>query len=124
MPIYNLYCDDCLLDIEIECSISEYDNRMKTIVCPECTSRNVHRNYQHDNIYSSVKNVNTIGKLADKNAKINKTQINEMQHKKKESTVEAPKAWYKDDKFGTATPKEINKMSTEQKTKYIMEGKK
>lgn len=124
MPTYDLYCDDCLQEIEIECSISDYDNRMKNIVCPNCTSKNVYRDYSRDNVYSSVRDVKTIGQLADKNAKVNQSKINEMKHKKQESTAEVPKPWYKNDKFGTATPKEINKMSTEQKTKYIMEGRK
>jgi hypothetical protein len=124
MPIYNLYCEDCNLDIEIECPISKYDSAMKNIVCPECTSRNVHRNYSHDNIYSSVKSVKTIGQLADKNAKLKKSSIQEELHKKKESTPEALKLWYKDSKYGEATPKEINKMNDNQKLKYIMEGKK
>ena len=124
MPIYNLYCEDCNLDIEIECPISKYDSAMKNIVCPKCTSRNVHRNYSHDNIYSSVKSVKTIGQLADKNAKLKESSIQEELHKKKESTPEAPKLWYKDSKYGKATPKEINKMNDNQKLKYIMEGKK
>ena len=48
--------------------------------------------------------------------------IAEAEAKKRESTPEAPKAWY--DKYGTATPKEINKMTPQQKTRYIMEGRK
>lgn len=123
MPIYNLYCDDCSHDIEIVCSISQYDDTIKNIVCPNCDSKNVYRNYQEDNIYSSIKDVKTIGQLADKNAKINKNKIAEANHKEKESQPKQATAWYKDPKFGTASSKEINKMSNEQKTKYIMEGR-
>lgn len=120
MPTYNLYCDDCLLSIEIECSISEYDNRMKNIVCPECTSRNVYRNYQEDNVYSSVKDIKTIGQLADKNTKRMQSQIKEHQDKNKKPEQEKP--WYHE--YATATNKEVNKMTNKQKAKYIMEGKK
>ncbi len=122
MPVYNLYCEDCLLDIEIECSVSEYDNRMKNIVCPECTSRKVYRNYQNDNVYSSVREVKTIGQLADANTKKYRSQLNEEDAKKKESQKEQ-KPWYIN-KDTTASTKEINNMTKEQQKKYIMEGKK
>jgi hypothetical protein len=103
----------------MECSIAEYDNRMKNIVCPMCTSRNVYRDYSSDNIYSSVKEVKTIGQLADKNAKQMSSQIKEHQDKNQKSEQ---KPWYHE--YATATNKEINKMTNKQKANYIMEGKK
>lgn len=120
MPEYNLYCDDCDQDITIFCKVSEYDTRMKNVVCPNCTSRNVYRNYQEDNVYSSIKDIKTIGQLADKNAKKMGSKISENQDKKPK--VENDKPWYHE--FATATNKEINKMTKQQKAKYIMEGKK
>lgn len=120
MPEYNLYCDDCDQDIEIFCSISEYENKMKNIVCPNCTSRNIYRNYQNDNIYSSVKDIKTIGQLADLNAKKMGSKLREEVDKK--AKPESPKPWYHE--FATASNREINKMTDKQKTKYIMEGKK
>lgn len=124
MPTYNLRCDVCLQDIEMRCSISDYDEVMKHVECPNCTSRNVYRNYEADNIYSSVKDVKTIGQLADKNAKLNRTKISEANSKKKESEPQQEQPWYQNAKYGSASFKEINKMSNEQKVKYIMEGRK
>lgn len=124
MPEYNLYCDDCDQDIEIFCSISEYESRMKHIVCPNCTSRNIYRNYQHDNVYSSVKDVKTVGQLADRNAQKNKIKIAEEKQKQLEKNPTTKQPWYKDKKYGEVSYKEINQMSSQQKTKYIMEGKK
>lgn len=118
MPRYSLYCEDCLQDIEIECSIAEYDNRMKNIVCPNCTSRNVYRNYSEDNVYSSVKDIKTIGQLAEKNAKENKSKIQELDSQKPKKE----KPWYHN--AASVTNKEINKMTKKQKRDYIMRGKK
>jgi len=118
MPTYNLYCHDCLQEIEIECRISDYDNRMKNIVCPNCTSRNVYRDYVRDNIYSSVRDVKTIGQLADKNSKENKSKIQEIEAQKPKKQT----PWYHN--AGGASPQEINKMTKKQKKDYIMKGKK
>ena len=65
---------------------------------------------------------NTIGSVADKNAKINKNKISENEHKQREANPEPQKPWHH--QFGDATPKEINKMTAQQKTRYIMEGRK
>lgn len=122
MPEYNLYCEDCDQDIEIFCKISEYETRMKNITCPNCTSRNVYRDYRQDNIYSSVKDVKTIGQLAEKNAKKMGSKIAEEREKTKKKEPE--KQWYQNSKFGDASRKEINKMTAEQKKKYVLNGKK
>ena len=122
MPIYSLYCDDCLQEIEIECKISEYDSRMKQIICPSCSSRKVYRNYESDNIYSTIKEVKTLGQLAEKNTKKMGGKLKEEQEKKQ--AKEPPKPWYHDSKLGDASRKEINKMTPEQKKKYILKGKK
>jgi hypothetical protein len=121
MPFYNLCCEDCDQKIEIFCSISEYDKRISKTVCPTCSSKNIYRDYQSDNIYSTVKEIKTVGQLADANAKKYKSILNEADAKKQEETkVEKP--WYQ--KNAQATSKEINKMTKKQKQKYIMEGKK
>jgi|688.fasta_scaffold09695_18 hypothetical protein len=123
MPTYSFCCEDCAATTEIECRVAEYKAKSKKVSCSVCNSKNVYRDFKADNVQGSVKNVNTIGQLADKNAKKNKTKISEAKHKQKESTIQAPQPWYKNSKYGSATPKEINKMSTDQTTKYIMEGK-
>jgi hypothetical protein len=121
MPTYNLYCEDCDQDIEIFCKISEYEIRMKNIVCPNCISKNVYRNYQEDNIYSSVNDIRTIGQLAEFNTKKMGSQLAEEYEKNKKPET---KQWYQHNKYGDATRKQINSMTPEQKKKYIIEGKK
>jgi len=55
----------------------------------------------------------TIGQLADKNTKKNKSQLDEAAAKKRETEPQQPDVSYR---------KKINKMTPEQKHKYIMEG--
>lgn len=121
MPIYNLYCEDCDQDIEIFCKVSEYETKMKNIVCPNCTSRNVYRNYQEDNIYSTVKEIKTVGQLAEHNTKKMGSKLTEEYEKNKKPEN---KQWYQDSKYGAASRKQINKMTPEQKKKYILKGDK
>jgi hypothetical protein len=121
MPNYNLYCDDCDQEIEIFCSIKDYDTRMKNIICPNCCSRKIYRNYQEDNIYSSIKEITTVGQLAEKNTKKMGSKIDEEYHKNKR---EESKQWYQSPKYGEASRSEINKMTREQKKNYILKGKK
>ena len=72
-----------------------------------------------------VYNCDTVSKLAAKNSKDYKSQLEEAAAKRKEEAPPPPKKeWYQDDKFGGATPKEINKMSRNQQVRYIMEGRK
>ena len=61
--------------------------------------------------------------MADRNAKVNASKINETEAKKKESSAaKKDQPWYK--KSGTASASEINTMSKKQKQDYIMKGKK
>ena len=68
--------------------------------------------------------IDTIGKLADYNSKINKNKMEEEAHKKLEDNPPPPKPWYDNPKYGGASSREINKMNTKQKMRYIMEGRK
>jgi putative FmdB family regulatory protein len=117
MPTYIYECKAC------EHSFEEWqkmtDDPLKK--CPECGKKKLFK-VLTGGIHGFVSGSETIGGLADKNARENKSKIAEAEAKKRESTPQAPKAWY--DKYGTATPKEINKMTPQQKTRYIMEGRK
>ena len=117
MPTYIYECSAC------EHSFEEWqkmtDDPLKK--CPECGKKKLFK-VLTGGLYGFVSGSETIGGLADKNARENKNKIAEAEAKKRESIPEAPKAWY--DKYGTATPKEINKMTPQQKTRYIMEGRK
>ena len=117
MPTYSLICEDCSQGIEVECYMSEYDAAIKNLTCPSCTSRNIHRDYQEDNIHTYCVNVTTIGQLADRNTKKMKSQLEEEDAKRPK--VKVP--WHHEK--ATKTNKEIGKMTPERKKKYIMEGK-
>lgn len=109
------YCEHLLEDV-----YQKVDEEPLTL-CPSCHENGLRRIIT-GGAYAFVKNTNTIGGLADKNAKNNKSQIQEHQHKNKESKPKDDKPWYK--KEGSATKSEINNMTKQQKAKYIMEGKK
>lgn len=117
MPLYDYECSACKhAKTDVEQSVKEKPFEY----CVRCGQKTFERIIHSPMVF--VKNVSTIGQLSDKNARENKNKISEAEAKKRESTPEAPKTWY--DKHGTATPKEINKMTPQQKTRYIMEGRK
>ena len=66
MPFYSFLCDDCLFDFEANITIDEYDNLLSKIVCPNCLSRNVFRDYKSDNVSGGVV-FKTLGAIADRN---------------------------------------------------------
>lgn len=122
MPSYNFKCEDCDSEIELQCSISEYPDLIKNIRCPGCSSVNVHRDYSNDNIYSSVREIKTIGQLAEFNTKKMGSKLQEEYEKNKPKEEVAQ--WYQNSKLGDASRKEINKMTKEQKKRYVLTGKK
>lgn len=121
MPVYNFVCEDCNAEIELSCSISEYPEMIEDLNCPACSSKNVHRDYSQDNIYSTVREIRTVGQLAEANTKKMGSKLQEEYEKNK--GPEPQKPWYQDSKFGDASRKEINKMTPQQKKKYVLTGK-
>jgi putative FmdB family regulatory protein len=120
MPTYDYECSSCehkVLDIR------QSFNDEPLTECPECGKLKLFR-VVTGGLMTKVNNIDTVGKLADKNSKKYKSQIDEAaaKHKEENPSPEAP--WYHNQKFGGATPKEINKMSKQQQFKYIMEGRK
>ena len=118
MPTYDYECENCshqLLDVK------QSFNEEPLSFCPECKEPRLYRVIT-GGIHVSVKNVNTIGQLADKNASNNKSIINENQQRISENKKVPEKNWY--DKHQTATNKEVQNMTKQQKQRYIMEGKK
>lgn len=83
--------------------------------CPRC-----HKNFLQRVIYGGlghfVKDVQTIGQLADKN-------WNSLGHYKK-SELEQKSKEQQQPSYSSASNKEINKMTKEQKTRYIITGEK
>tara|TARA_R110000796_G_scaffold88809_5_gene191673 strand:+ start:250 stop:603 length:354 start_codon:yes stop_codon:yes gene_type:complete len=109
------YCEDKLEDVYQKIN----DDPLKT--CPSCGENGLIRIIS-GGAYAFVKNSNTIGGLADKNAQVNKGKIKEDFNKKSESKPVENKPWYQ--KEGSANSSEINNMTKKQQAKYIMEGKK
>ena len=118
MPTYDYECENCnhlLLDIKQ----SFHDKPLSC--CPKCQENKLYRIIT-GGIHVSVKNTNTIGQLADRNTKNNKSLIQESQHKASENKPAEERAWY--DKHKSVTNKEVQNMTKQQKARYIMEGKK
>jgi putative FmdB family regulatory protein len=89
--------------------------------CPACDQNSLKRVIS-GGAGAFVQNTNTIGSLADRNARKNSSKINEIEAKKAESKPTEEKPWYH--KSGGANGLEISKMTKEQKANYIMRGKK
>lgn len=120
MPKYDYECSGCEHQI-IDVQQSFHDEALKT--CPECGQEKLFR-IVTGGILAKVNNIDTVGKLADHNSKVNKNQLEEAAHMKREANPEPPKSWYHNPKYGNATQKEINKMNNDQIRRYIMEGRK
>lgn len=118
MPLYDYECRNCGFILE---DVLQPMTQKPLKKCNKCMMNSLKRIIT-GGIHGFVSGSDTIGGLADKNAKINKSKIAEAEHKKREETPETPKPWY--NKYGDATTKEINKMTPQQKTRYIMEGRK
>lgn len=89
------------------------------VTCPSC-GENALARIITGGAYVFVKNSTTIGSIADKNARENKGKLQEEIAKKKESQPQAQSPSY----HGSATNREIMKMTPKQQQKYIMEDKK
>lgn len=116
--LYDYKCDNCCHELK-DVYQSIKDDALTT--CPECGKSSLCR-VIYGGIASFMKDVKTIGQLADNNwAKMGHYQKSEIEsklqnNKKKESSPLSS--------AGNASAKEINKMTPEQKHKYIMTGDK
>ena len=89
--------------------------------CPSCGKDTLCR-VIYGGLGSFMKDTKTIGQLADKNwSKMGSYQRSEIESQKKaqEKKDQSPLS-----SFGSASRKEINKMTPEQKKKYIITGEK
>ena len=118
MPLYDYECKNCGAEVsDVLQKVTEPELKK----CSTCNQDSLFR-VVTGGLHSFMAGSNTIGSLADKNAKVNKNLINENIHRKQESEPKEDKPWYRE--YATATNKEVSKMSKEQKARYIMEGKK
>jgi putative FmdB family regulatory protein len=118
MPLHDYECKGCGHVLE---DVIQKFHDAPLEKCPECGENKLFR-MLCGGIHVSVKNSNTIGGLADRNAKADKNKLQEMQGKKGEGQSNTSKLWHHSN--ATVTNKEINTMTSKQKSKYILEGKK
>ena len=116
MPIYDYECRNC------EAKVSDVFQKVTDPELTKCSVCNQDALYRvvTGGLHSFMAGSNTIGSIADRNTKLNKGRINEMEAMKKERNPEPEKPWYH--KQGDKSMKDINKMTNKQKAKYIMEG--
>ena len=69
MPSYTFKCDDCEYELDLICSIKEYDEETASLCCPKCESQEFYRDYQADCVHGAVREVKTLGQLAERNEK-------------------------------------------------------
>ena len=120
MPTYDYECKSCEHQV---IDVKQGFNDEPLSLCPECSKEELFRIIT-GGIHGSVKNINTIGSLADHNSKKYKSEIAEGKAMANELNPEAPKPWYHDPKYGDASKKEVSQMSNARKLRYIMEGRK
>lgn len=116
--LYDYVCIDCNHELhDIKQSIK--DDAL--VICPSCGKDSLQR-VIYGGLASFVKDIKTLGQAADNNLKkmghYKRSEL-EAKEKEKQAAKQSPLSG-----FGPASKKEINKMTAEQKHRYIIEGKK
>lgn len=116
--LYDYECSQCG-HIIIDYFQSIHDEPIT--LCTKCNNHSLNRVIS-GGLGSFCKEAKTIGQLADKNwTKLGKYQRSEIEEKRKKEKEQKTSYF---DKLGSASKKEINKMTAEQKKKYIITGEK
>ena len=116
MPTYDYECRDCgakLNDVFQKVTDSELKK------CEACGTSGLYR-IVTGGLHGFMAGSNTVGSIADKNTKRDRSKINEEHHKKLEASPQEKKQWFQTQ--GSKTRKQINEMNQDQQKKYIMEG--
>lgn len=115
--LYDYKCDNCEHELkDVQQSIKDE----ALVLCPNCGKEALYR-VIYGGLGSFMKDAKTIGQLADRNwSKMGSYQRSELEAKNKPKNNEESNF----SNFGKATKKEINKMTPEQKKKYIITGEK
>jgi putative FmdB family regulatory protein len=115
--LYDYICDECHNEMK-DVYQSIKDDALTT--CPACGKSGLRR-VIYGGIASFMKDCKTIGSLAEKNwSQKGSYEKSDIESQSKKSTEET--SYFSS--FGSASKKEINKMTEAQKTKYIMTGEK
>ncbi len=117
MPIYDYECRNC------DAKVSDVFQKVTDPELKKCETCGTDGLYKvlTGGLHGFMAGSDTIGSIADRNTKANKNKINEMEAMKRESQPKVEKPWHHE--HTTKSMKEISKMSNEQKTRYIMEGR-
>lgn len=126
-------CDDCDYTFEVEQPLHEE----KLKICPSCKASSLYQDLRGQ--YHSMINTNTIGQLAERNTKkmgqyelqmreekLRVEKLKKNQEKLRKVGVDLPlekcehKPWY--GTLDKPTANKLNKMTPEQKVKYIKDG--
>lgn len=116
MPIYDYECKDCGAEVS---DVFQKVTDPELTTCPTCNEEGLFR-VVTGGLHSFMAGSNTVGSIADKNTRRDRNKIKEEHHKQLESNPQQKKQWYQEQ--GNKTAKEINKMNSDQKRRYIMEG--
>lgn len=116
MPEYNFICNKCNQYTTEYWHVSEYDEKFKNIKCSHCKSKKINRAYDVDNIHTTVKEIKTIGQLAEANTK--KLGKYGLEEKMRQDN----KIVDKEKKNKQDLMRKINKMTPQQQQKWIVEG--
>jgi len=110
VPHYDYACRHCgFHQLDVYQSI----NDKPLVGCPKCKKRTFERLISGGLTAFVAQEPSTIGQLADKNAKLNRSKLSEIACQKKENEPQ------KEDRSHI---RKINKMTPQQKHKWIMEG--
>jgi len=116
MPEYNFICSKCNKYTTEYWPVSEYDERFKNTKCSHCKSKKINRAYDVDNIHTTVKEIKTIGQLAEANTKkLGKYGL-------EEKMMQDDRIVDKQKKEKQDLMRKINKMTPQQQKKWIVEG--
>lgn len=117
MPTYDYKCDNCGHEIK-DIYQSFHDHSLTS--CPSCGKESLNR-IIYGGIATFVKDAKTIGQVADKNWKnMGHYKRSEIEQKRKDQSSSNEYSPYS--AFGSASRKQINKMTPEQQKKYIITG--
>ena len=116
MPIYDYECRNCGAEVS---DVFQKVTDPELTKCSVCNQDALYR-VVTGGIHSFMAGSDTIGSVADRNTRANKSKINEMEAMKQEANPTPKKPWYQTQ--GNKSMKDINKMNDKQKAKYIMEG--
>ena len=116
MPIYDYECRNCGAEVS---DVFQKVTDPELTKCDKCNTDSLYR-VLTGGIHSFMAGSDTIGSVADRNTRANKSKINEMEAMKREANPTPKKPWHQTQ--GNKSMKDINKMNDKQKAKYIMEG--